>query len=807
MKTNTSYNPTKSMISKGITRNLKFILAIICAASLIMNTNTKAQIAAWDFTGAGNYVSFAATYFNPNLVSANNLITRGSGAPASAGANSFRTQGFGDNTFPIATTNTDYFQITLGAVTGYKLSLSTIDAKFNGTATFYAAPGVTSRFAYSLNGGANKTLIGSNVTSTSLTMNQINLSGISALQNVPAGTTITLYYYANGQTNSGGWGFYSSVAGSNGLAIGGTLTPVAVANSITTSPIIGSPFNPGAAVSVPYTITGTFNSGNIFTAQLSDALGSFASPATIGTLPSIVAGTIIANPGVIPIGTPAGTGYRIRVISNNPAITGTDNGVNLTVNVPSNTWAILSAGFYHTLALGSDGKLFSWGYNQYSQLGNGNTTNQKSPFLVPNTTPGTTWVSIAAGQSHSIAVKSDGTLWAWGSNSNGQLGLGNTSQKTTPFLVPSTPGNNSPWQKVFAGAQSSFGIKADGTLWAWGSNSSAQLGDGTKINKTSPVQIGGAGIKWASVSSGLYHTFAIDVLGHLWGWGYNWNGQLSAANMGNTYVTPFSFVGTYKAVSAGYHHSLAISFNGNLYACGGNLSGEIGDGTYGPFAIAAHWKNILPGINNWVSVFATDASYAIKSDGTLWAWGDNSWGQLGDGTKTNKYVPNQIGMATNWASISAGQQFGAALQSDKLNYCGTGDNTYGQFGDGTFTSKTTFSCQSLVTPRLANPTNSIQENNAEEDNLSISSKDRKNFSVFPNPSTSNFSIQLISEENTLAKLQLFNLLGEQGYSERKQILSGENTLQVITDNLSEGIYLLKVSAGEKNYNQKVIIYK
>ncbi len=198
-------------------------LRMIIVLSL-MSQLTSGQIAAWDFTGPGNNSVFAATTFDAHLVSGTfKDITRGAGAPLSTGANSFRTTGFGND--GIAVTNTDYFQITLSPVAGYEISLSTIDANFNGTDGFYASPGVTSQFAYSLD-GTTFILIGSPIQSTSLTMQQIDLSEIAALQDVMPGTTITIRYYASGQTTTGGWGFNSPSAGSNGLAIGGYVTPI-----------------------------------------------------------------------------------------------------------------------------------------------------------------------------------------------------------------------------------------------------------------------------------------------------------------------------------------------------------------------------------------------------------------------------------------------------------------------------------------------------------------------------------------------------------------------------------------------------
>ncbi len=195
--------------------------------ALVTVTAAPAIIAAWDCTGANNVATLAATTFNSNLIAATGAsnITRGAGAAASSGANSFRTVGFQNN--GIATSNTDYFQVALKAATGYTLSLSTLNAAFAGTASYCASPGVSAQFAYSLD-STTYTLIGSAFTlvGTPATMSAINLSGISALQNVAAGTTIYLRYYASGQTTTGGWGFFSSASGTNGLAIGGSVNPV-----------------------------------------------------------------------------------------------------------------------------------------------------------------------------------------------------------------------------------------------------------------------------------------------------------------------------------------------------------------------------------------------------------------------------------------------------------------------------------------------------------------------------------------------------------------------------------------------------
>jgi hypothetical protein len=225
---------------------LKFFAVLL----LCINSSLSfGQIAAWDFTGETALATSTAEIYDANM-DASNLLTRGAGAAASAGGNSFRTVGFQNNGISVA--NTDYFEATFSAATGYTLSLSTLDARFAGTTTYAASPGVSSQFAYSLD-GTTFTLIGSPAVTigSPATMTQIDLSGISALQNVDASTTVTLRYYASGQTPTGGWGFNSPSSGTNGFAIGGTLTAagggpptkLVITNISPSSPTAGSGFD------------------------------------------------------------------------------------------------------------------------------------------------------------------------------------------------------------------------------------------------------------------------------------------------------------------------------------------------------------------------------------------------------------------------------------------------------------------------------------------------------------------------------------------------------------------------------------
>ncbi len=280
-------------------------------------TSVTIPLAAWDFYGVGStsLPTYAATVFNANLVSASgaNNITRGATAAWSTGGNSFRTVGFKNE--GIATTNTDYFQITLTPAVGNTLSLSTINAKLAGTASFCVSPGVSNQFAYSLD-GTTFTLISTPqaIIGSPGTLTEISLTGISTLQNVAGGTTVTLRYYASGITTTGGWGFYSSAAGSYGLAIGGTVASAGnLAPTVTTQ----------AATSI-LTTTATGNGNITYTGGVNPTLRGFcwdlAANADPDTLDSKVVETGSFSNGAFTgniTGLTPGAQYRVRAFALN----------------------------------------------------------------------------------------------------------------------------------------------------------------------------------------------------------------------------------------------------------------------------------------------------------------------------------------------------------------------------------------------------------------------------------------------------------------------------------------------------------
>jgi alpha-tubulin suppressor-like RCC1 family protein len=339
--------------------------------------------------------------------------------------------------------------------------------------------------------------------------------------------------------------------------------------------------------------------------------------------------------------------------------------------------AAICAGGTHTIALKSDGSLWTWGYNGYGQLGNGTMAGPLTPARVGLTGV----VAISAGTYYTVVVKGDGSVWGFGSNESGQLGNGAVAQRTTPGEVSGLTGVTA----ISAGGAHTVALKGDGTVWTWGSNGQSQLGDGTDADRSTPVQVKGL-TNASAIAGGGSHTVALKSDGTVWAWGLNLNGQVGDGTTIEWRSVPVQVSGLSNviAVSAGQGHSVALKSDGTVWAWGQNSSGQLGDNTL--------TQRLTPvQVSGLTSVQAISAggshTVALKSDGTVWTWGSDLFGQLGIGSTDPRLTPFQVSGLTGMSAISAGQYHTATLKSDGTVWV-WGFNRGGQLGDGTTTTRT-----------------------------------------------------------------------------------------------------------------------
>jgi len=312
------------------------------------------------------------------------------------------------------------------------------------------------------------------------------------------------------------------------------------------------------------------------------------------------------------------------------------------------TWCQVNAGNAHTVAIKTDGTLWTWGGNTTGILGTGTTVSRSSPGTTAG--GGTTWCQVSAFNAHTVAIKTDGTLWTWGCNNAGQLGTGTIVSRSSPGT---TAGGGTTWCQVNAGNEHNAAIKTDGSLWTWGSGAVGRLGDNSIVNRSSPGTTAGGGTTWCQVSSSN-HTAAVKTDGTLWTWGENASGRLgnnSTVNISSPGTTAGGGT-TWCQVNAGNEHNAAIKTDGSLWTWGCNGTGRLGDNTVlnrsSPGTTAG-------GGTTWCQVsIACASSAAIKTDGTLWTWGCNATGQLGTGTTVSRSSPGTTaGGGTTWCQVSA----------------------------------------------------------------------------------------------------------------------------------------------------------
>lgn len=313
----------------------------------------------------------------------------------------------------------------------------------------------------------------------------------------------------------------------------------------------------------------------------------------------------------------------------------------------------VSAGASFSVALRSDSTLWAWGVNEHGQLGNGTQVNSSTPVQVSGLTGIT---AVSCGQSFTLALKSDGSVWSWGYNDFGALGNGSLDDWST---LPVQVSGLTDVALIAGGTYHSLALKNDGTLWAWGYNGNGCLGDGGVQNSAVPVQVSGINsIQGISVGNGF--SMALKNDGTVWGWGNNLDGELGIGTNTDSH-TPVQVSGlsAIATIECGTYHTLALGTNGLLNAWGSNVYGELGYGS------TANTSNLPVPVSSLVDVASisggTYFSLARTTDGTTWAWGINENGQLGTNTGDSNIPVVLTGLCATTVGIALQQQGASGL--------------------------------------------------------------------------------------------------------------------------------------------------
>ena len=356
---------------------------------------------------------------------------------------------------------------------------------------------------------------------------------------------------------------------------------------------------------------------------------------------------------------------------------GRADGTNIAISTSRST----SFAIYH------DGSLWGWGWNGSGKIGNGTTKTVYSPVQIMNDV-----VAVSSGDEYTMAIKSDNSLWGWGTNESGQLGNGKITIYDEDYNVVVDNDYRTPVKimedvaSVSAGARHTMVIKTDGSLWGFGTGAH-RIGNYTSEVHLNPVWIMNDVV---AVSAGLHHTMAIKTDGSLWGWGSNNFGQLGdgAGGWFTQSLAPIKIMEDVVAVSSGSVHTMAIKADGTLWGWGDNFYGQVGDGTVATIIDGKyisedsyHFSPVQV-MEDVIAVSAGNGStMVIKTDGSLWGFGSNGMGSLGDGTSENRYSPIKI--IENVVAVSTGNGHTLAIRTDGSLYA-WGNNFFACLGDGTW---------------------------------------------------------------------------------------------------------------------------
>ncbi len=459
------------------------------------------------------------------------------------------------------------------------------------------------------------------------------------------------------------------------------------------------------------------------------------------------------------------------------------------VTIAQGTWQKVSAGEMFSVAVHSSGSLWSWGVNNLGQLGIGVSSFSGPAGVAYSSTPLLVhtiyqdWVDIACSKSYTIGLRANGTIWGWGYLNGDTLGA-------IQYLVPTQIGTDTNWVTISAGIGSFGALKSDGTLWTWGWNNSAQLGLGfTNLMVNTPTQVGTKN-DWYKIDFGSSHALALDSVGHL----YLWGRHSFAVNAIFLEPTPMG-TSSYQNISAGNSNAAAIQSDGTLWVWGVNVVGQLGLGdSINRFSFVR-----LGSDHNWKRVFAGPNCFmAIKQDKTVWGWGLNQDGQLGIGATdfipqpTLLYSPSQtfaeIALSNCYGDPYGVQFFGfhmIAIPANRLSICSSGRNGFGELGNGNqgwFADEIDLNCSIFTLAQL-------HENKFSD------------FSITPNPSDGIFQVSSISTEPM--KITMLDQQGKQVATFELDELSLDNSFDL--SDQAPGVYFAHVSQGEQQWVKKLVV--
>ena len=439
-----------------------------------------------------------------------------------------------------------------------------------------------------------------------------------------------------------------------------------------TPPGFGSPVYSG-----PVSVAST----SILSARAFKA-GAFASPVTSGSYS--IEGLSAAAPVISPSGGRSAAGRNVQVSSAEAGVTlrYTTNGldptesdpviasgasviVDRTLRLSARAWkaglepspvtsadfevvGAVAAGGFHSVALRADGTVAAWGMNDYGQLGDGTTLRRVAPVNVAGLDG---VVAIAAGNIHTLALKADGTVWSWGYNGDGLLGAGIAdTQRASPVQVLGSSGPLSGVVAIAAGVRHSLALKSDGTVWAWGFGYYGSLGLGTPSSQNRATQV--PGVTGVTAIAASWHSLALQADGHLWAWGLNDSGQLADGSTTTRY-SPILVADEVALAATGAYHTLIRKTDGSLWGAGLNDKGQLGNGTAATPQLT--FAPALAGLTGVTKISASSShTLALTDLGEAWATGFNGQGQLGDGTLVDKTSPVRVVLLHDTVDIGAG---------------------------------------------------------------------------------------------------------------------------------------------------------